>query len=1090
VRLHPRDLAELLGTAPPTDEQAAVIGAPLAPMAVIAGAGSGKTETMAARVVWLVANGLVEPERILGLTFTRKAARELATRIRRRLGQLRARGLVDGPAADGEATVSTYDSYAQRIVAEHGMRLGREPDPRLLTPALTWQLAERVVTGYDGPMQAVDNAVSWVLDAVLSLHAQLAGHLVEIDDVAALHARLVADFDRLPGTSRVRGRFYRQIQDVLDASAKRVALLPMVAELERLERERDAIDFAGLSRLAARIAVECPDVGQLERDRFGVVLLDEYQDTSHSQLVLLRGLFGARADQPAHPVTAVGDPFQSIYAFRGASAGTLSRFGIDFPLAGGEPAGTWSLATSFRNRPAVLEVANTLTASLRAGTDASARVHVEPLSAFDPDGSAGPGAVRVGLYASADDETAAIADQIDALWQADASTRMDGTGRSIAVLMRQRSGMDRLAAALRARELPVEVVGLGGLMYSPPVADVVATLRVLADPGAGAAMMRLLTGARWRIGPRDLAALGAHARMLARRSRPVLDDGSGPAMAAERGDAVTIVDAVDDVDGVHGLSAPARKRIARLAGQLRHLRTRVGIGLPDLVAEVVRSLGLDVEVAAATGDVAATGADLDAFARAVADFTDDAPDARLTTFLAYLDAAEEAENGLDAGPAESSADRIQVLTVHGAKGLEWDAVFVAGIAGDVFPNTRTSPWTTAAAELPYELRGDHAGLPRLDLTDTTDQQQVRDRLTEFRQACLDQTSLEESRLAYVAFTRARQLLVCTGARWESGLTKPRRISPFLQQVRDAVDRLIDRQLPAAVLAWVDDAALADTAPDAPVADSAATWPYDPLGPRRAQVADGARLVEQAQADLAAGHRPPEDVVAAGQDWTDDTDLLLAELARRSRSDDVRVELPGQLSVSQLVELRRDPAALARRIRRPVPLPPNPMARRGTAFHAWLEQRFGQAALLDVTELPGSADDGSVDDELLPVLQAAFLASPWADRSPVEVEAAFELVLDGVAVRGRADAVFAAEHLDEPALEVVDWKTGPPPEGAAARAAAVQLAAYRLAFAHLHQLPLDEVSAAFHYVRAGLTRRPADLLDHDGLLALLRSVDAG
>jgi DNA helicase-2/ATP-dependent DNA helicase PcrA len=258
-------------------------------------------------------------------------------------------------------------------------------------------------------------------------------------------------------------------------------------------------------------------------------------------------------------------------------------------------------------------------------------------------------------------------------------------------------------------------------------------------------------------------------------------------------------------------------------------------------------------------------------------------------------------------------------------------------------------------------------------------------------------------------------------------------------------------------------------------------------------------------------------------WQAETDLVLAELARRGTRRDVEVELPHRLSVSQLVDLRRDPERLARRLRRPVPSPPNPQARRGTAFHAWLEQQFGQPALLDVTELPGSADDGSAADDDLPRLQAAFRRSAWSGRTPLEVEAPFELVLDGVVIRGRVDAVYGEEGtspprrrgdsvaaqptlfdevFDEPEvrdkpdargvaeakLEVVDWKTGAPPSGQQATVAAVQLAAYRLAFAHLYRLDLDEVSAAFHYVADDVTVRPADLLDADGLRDLLRSVE--
>src|SRR5690606_13287735 len=127
----PAQLARLLGLPEPTPEQAAVIAAPLRPGLVVAGAGSGKSETMAARVVWLVANGRARPEHVLGLTFTRKAAAELAERVRKRLDQLRGAGAVPDEALDGEPTVATYHSSAIRLVGDHALREAVEPNTRL-----------------------------------------------------------------------------------------------------------------------------------------------------------------------------------------------------------------------------------------------------------------------------------------------------------------------------------------------------------------------------------------------------------------------------------------------------------------------------------------------------------------------------------------------------------------------------------------------------------------------------------------------------------------------------------------------------------------------------------------------------------------------------------------------------------------------------------------------------------------------------------------------------------------------------------------------------------------------------------------------
>jgi len=170
----------------------------------------------------------------------------------------------------------------------------------------------------------------------------------------------------------------------------------------------------------------------------------------------------------------------------------------------------------------------------------------------------------------------------------------------------------------------------------------------------------------------------------------------------------------------------------------------------------------------------------------------------------------------------------------------------------------------------------------------------------------------------------------------------------------------------------------------------------------------------------------------------------------------------------------------------MPHRPAPLARRGTAFHAWLEERFGGDRLLDLDELPGAADEGAAPDADLGLLQERFLASGWAHRRPHTVEVPFETVVGGVVVRGRIDAVFRD---GDGGWTVVDWKTGAPPAGAAARAAEVQLAAYRLAWAQLTGVPADRVRAAFHYVRDGRTVHAADLPTAAELATLVQAVPA-
>lgn len=1068
LRIGAAELAGVLGQPQPTAEQLAIIEAPLAPGLVVAGAGSGKTETMAARVVWLVANHLVRPEQVLGLTFTRKAAGELSSRIGQRLRQLGAAHVVEVDVIlAGEPTVFTYHAYAARIVAEHGLRLGVEPTSRLLSDAVRWQYAASIVGSYDGDMSFVGLTPATITAEVLDLADQLGEHLVDPERLRAFTVALVARIEALtPARSNLPGGVYDKVRRMLDRQLARLQLLPLVEAYVDRKRSAEAMDYGDQMGVAAQLARDTPEIARLERERHAAVLLDEYQDTSHSQLVLLRALFG-----DGHPVTAVGDPCQSIYGWRGASAGSLQRFPTHFAVPNGtllpDPAEVTELSVSWRNDERILQLANAVAAPLRAH---GAQV---PVLRPAPAGRGG-GTVCCALLETAEEEADWLAGQLARIWRDNSDRLARGEGpRTAAVLTRKRAQQRMLETALRARGVPVEVLGLGGLLDTPEVLDVVSNLRVAVDPTAGDALMRLLTGARWRLGPRDVAALGKRARVLTQAPA-----GADPAIEFEW-EQGSIVDALDDLGPPGGYSAEGWLRLRLLRDELRALRRRLDQPLPDLIADVERTIGLDIEVAVRRPrDQALARGHLDAFLDVAADFQADSEAASLTAFLSYLRAAEEQERGLEAGIVERPADAVQVLTVHGAKGLEWDVVAIPGLTKDVFPSKdRTDDiWTTKLGAVPYPLRGDCADLPVFDLSGCADQKDADLRLPAFVQSCAAISAVEERRLAYVAMTRARSELLCSGYWWDEavGMRGP---SALLREVHEHC-----RAGGGEVARWADEPAPGSVNPRRALTHTAG-WPVDPLGSRRGAVEDAAARVLAVAADPGA--------VTAGE-WTEEVDLLLAERDTGHPGGEAgypggdEVELPEHLSVSQLVTLRRDPESLAAQIRRPMPYPPAPLARRGTAFHAWLEQRYGGSRLLDVDELPGAQDAGG-DDSDLTVLQEAFLASEWAERTPVEVEVPFEFRVGALVLRGRMDAVFTDA---DGRYEVVDWKTGQLPTGADAAAAAVQLAAYRLAWAELAGVPVGSVGAAFHYVRHDRTVRPADLLDADGLGALIDSLPAG
>ncbi len=733
-------------------------------------------------------------------------------------GALAAGELPGDDLLDGEPIVSTYHSYAARLVADHALREAQEPTVRLITPAVAWQMAARVVAAYAGPMDAVHWAPQSVTAAVLDLAGELAEHLANPADIYQVG-------DWLEAASRALPRVPSGVRKILDCQRTREQLLPLVSGYAAAKRAREAIDFGDQVTLAARIATRHREVGAIERARYQVVLLDEFQDTSHAQLVLLRALFGG-----GHPVTAVGDPCQSIYGWRGASAGNLARFAREFP-AGTHPARVAQLATSFRNTGKVLDVAAVIQRDLRDQVSQVPRLVAPP-------GRAGRGAVVCALLETSAAEARWVAEQVAGLLRLPAGIAPDGEPwerpsvqpSDIAVLCRKRSQFALLRAAIEAHGVPVEVVGLGGLLTVPEVADIVATLRVLHDPAASTSLARLLTGPRWRIGPRDLVALGRRARGLAREPsdpatvmartapqnaraggsqadpaqpssgmapvavprRRAGDGGSGVAHDNDAlAQAVTdltalpgsLVEALDDLGDRSGYSAQGYQRFAALAAELRALRTHASRPLPDLVGEVERTLGLDVEVAAQPWrDPAVARADLDAFADAAAAFADDEEEPTLGAFLAYLTAAEAEEFGLESGQP-SGANAVTLTTVHAAKGLQWAAVVVPGLASgaraSVFPAKPrvTTRWTENPRLLPFGLRGDAEDLPVLrDLEDAS-----RDKFTG---ACSARELAEERRLAYVAVTRAAYWVACSGYWWGEAAS-PLGPSLFLEEVRAA-----------------------------------------------------------------------------------------------------------------------------------------------------------------------------------------------------------------------------------------------------------------------------------------------------------------
>ncbi|WP_404810413.1 ATP-dependent DNA helicase [Microbacterium algeriense] len=1132
------DIAAALGQPPPTAAQQRVIEAPPAPALVVAGAGSGKTETMSGRVVWLVANGHVNRDEILGLTFTRKAAGELAERISHRLAVIdeygrrgllphlpaivrdgdlrrvdeaapgRQRELVRATVLDELAVrhgtgwapvapraaedlmirprVSTYNAFADGIVREHAARIGRDPDVAMLSQAASWMLAREVVLRSDLPeLEQIDFALATIVDAVQRLAGEALDHRVDLTVAERLAREQALAFEPYRGNGDV------------EKAALNLLSLPTLAHLVRdyiAEKERRGVlDFADQVSGAYDIVESAPDVRAELREQHRVVLLDEYQDTSVIQTRFLAELFRDSA------VMAVGDPHQSIYGWRGASADNLYAFSGTF--ASGGTAQTYSLMTSWRNDRRILDIANRVLEPLqRPGLD------VPPL---EPRPGAGEGDVTVEFPFTVDDEAAAVAE-----WFAERRAAHDAAGvaegtrkpHTGAILFRSKRHMQTFAAALAARGIPHRILGLGGLLATPEVVDVVSTLRVVHDPTAGSALIRLLTGPRFGVGVADMAALYDLGRTLSERDTAMmpLPEEVRVRLRSSRGadEAVSIVDAVDVVRAVRddyrlleAITPDGRARIRAAGEMLERLRRASSQPIPELIRLIELELRLDIELAAneTRGPARVAATQLRAFSDEVRAFLAADERGSIGSLLAWLDKAESTDE-LMPRPEPPEPGVVQLLTIHGSKGLEWDAVAVVRLVADELPSrvSDTSGWFGFGV-LPFALRGDRAALPRFtwdpvaamgEETDPVKRQRLAQAslsggatkanpeggaLKRFKDAYRAYQQQEERRLAYVAVTRARTDLLLSGAHW-AGQKAPRTPSPYLLEA-------IDAQGGEAIEAVDPD--------ENPYDGPGATlhWPLDPLGSRRRIVSAAAGLVEDA---VDAGTAEPSVELTR----------LLAERAARLRGTDAQP--PTRVPASRFKDYVTDFSGTLSSIVRPMPERPYRQTRLGTLFHAWVEQRSElvgvgrrvDEALWEVDEDEPASEpwhDATVPDAAgaaadaadLAALQATFERSEWGGLKPIAVEIEIDFALgagsgdrDGQAhiVICKLDAVYRRADRGN-RIEIVDWKTGRAPRTPQEREERMlQLALYRLAYHRRFEVPLEEIDVALYYVADDLVIR--------------------
>jgi DNA helicase-2/ATP-dependent DNA helicase PcrA len=961
-------------TLTPSPQQAAVIRAPLEPLRVLAGAGTGKTTTMALRLQALVRDGTVVPEEALGVTFTNKAAAELSDRLRTLLPDLAAEGR--------DVEVATYHGFSMGLLREFGALIGVERSAGLITPGYSRQLlTQALAAAPELDLTAPGHRV----DELALLAGQLGDHLLTPAD-------LVAAAPPEPD----------------EVWTHRLEMARALEWYAARKRSLGLIDYADLITGAHRLVTRHPDIAERIRNRYRVVLLDEYQDTNPAQRELLRTLFGA-----GFPVTAVGDPDQTIYEWRGASLENFAAFPAHFPDSDGDPAVTLPLSVNRRSAGRIIDLANAVGSRIGGATR---RQDLQPLE------GTGPGTVRAGWFRTALDEARWIATEAGRLHD-------DGTPwGDMAILFRGHRQMGLVREALERQGIPVEVAALGGLLEVPEVADLWAWLRILGRPDDAPALLRVLLGPFYRLGLGDLAPL---ARWV-RRRRPEMsdDDVAGIGWA--------LLEAVEHLDECDGPGAEPRRRLEVFHAAYRGLlETAQAARLVDLCRSILDRTGAWLEVEA-LDDAARLSARLNLYR-----FLDLAEEwspleggPSLEAFLDYLDLLRE-ERGTEAldTASVSSSDAVVLLTVHRSKGLEWPVVFLPSLCKDTFPaRTHIHPDpVTKPQYLPGALRLDAAFLP----DPPGDDPQRKDLLRSLHDD-------QEWRTAYVAVTRAATHLIGTGAFWYSE-KRPKQPGPLYRLVAEVGEEFTAAAEPGdppSTLRFADDL---PGGPDPAFPDGWRTalrqTLEDPLLPRRLAEEDGTRAAYDARMEQ--------------------LELTLEGIAEPPSSD--AEQPPFRTSVTGLVTYAMCPKRFYWSEIDRLPRRPSTHLRRGVELHRRIElHNRGSMALDDLSEDlydvgPGE-DHGGAEGAF-----SAFLASRFAEERPILIEAPFDLALDAGRIAGRIDAVY---QRSPGVWEVIDFKSGRRSDDPARR---IQLQAYGVAVleAGFADPPPSQVSVAFVYLGGGL-----------------------
>ena len=647
-------LDALLGGLNPDQLRAVTHGT--GPLLVVAGAGTGKTQVITRRIAWLIASRRAKPSEILALTFTDKAAEEMAVRV----DQLVPYGYTD-------TAISTFHAFGDRLIREYALELGLPTDVRVLSrPEVVIFLREHLFE-FDLDAYRPLGDPTRFLAALATLFSRCKDEDISPSEFMAHADRVALDAARLAEAAAglVPGAVEpaREVADAVAEDARRQAELACAfGTYQALMAANGCIDFGDQVALALRLVRTSPAARTAIAGRFRYLLVDEFQDTNRAQAELVAALADGHRN-----VTVVGDDDQAIYAFRGAAVDNILAF-QDRYLG----ARTVVLRRNYRSLAPILDAAYRL---IRFNDPDRLEVRTGIVKRLRPQRtSRGPQPVRLEVFATGAEEADWIAAEIGRRIEAGA------TARDHAILVRANGHADPVLRALNVSGIAWRFSGTSGLYARPEVRLLLAFLRVVADLESSVDLYALAASDLYRLGGEDLTAI---VNMARRRNRSIWG----------------VLDELDRQPGILRVGPETRATVARLVADLRtYADAAHEQPAGELLYRFLRGSGLLARlVATDTPSAEEQLLNIARFFEIVRSQSALLADDRAIFVAPHLATLIEAGDDPATAELDPDADAVAVLTVHKAKGLEFPVVFLPGMVAGRFPSSgRGEPLTLPA----------------------------------------------------------------------------------------------------------------------------------------------------------------------------------------------------------------------------------------------------------------------------------------------------------------------------------------------------------------------------------------------------------